>query len=912
MSIINNMKIEEILEQVDISMIYFEDIPNLVKEEFISTDNFMELYTVDRKDYSKIKKFFIENENKVDKERLLMVLIKNYQYYLEQIENKENEIYTRIKLGNSDEVDFNILTGLKVQKKEIESELKNALNLARDIDQVITYYKYNPQTNRYKIMAIDSKELIKGQKVNENKNLKRFEEIDNSLEAEETEQSIGISAILQVAVLTDFFVIFPNVKFGDDVRTMILENTALREGLANKKELEKLKSEDSKKYIEFIDNIDFELLLPETQKALKENIKYVNMDKLLITCAYRFYDNLRNVDLDLKISQSIHEILKSIRRNIKDKNIKLDDDLQKLRDGNYALERVKFTVKDLDKLINQFTEIGYIPTNKIEEYKENIDKCAINLQEIEPEYIDIIFSKEELENKALLNDENLIYISERFKWDKNKLLQNIIKKESCSNGLISILITKEKINIEDIIELYEQGVVSIDQIKALSEKIDFSEIVNSYELIQYYKNSIEEMQEEGEKEKYNKYLQLYKEIKVSDSEKLNQSSKELMMQLIENYNESDRKSYIEDIKYYYKQGLLTLSTLIEWDGEELIEELYKDSLITIETIEEIAKKYKLPFEFLSEKYLKLINDSNINYNERLKYIKSGFIDESKVLDMYQKNLVFEADMIELVSLGIVRNDSLKRVISNRDKNKLEKNTTIKLKNLNSLTKLHNNIYLDSKDKSEYNYRDDKQPKLIIDPNRREEYINLFKAYRAETDIEEESPFYNYEFYVIPDESGDIGLNSVVVAERYYDNKETEEKFALNNATYFFKYKDLLVLSNLSKSEMTKERDNIVFTAKHILATEEKNGYWAAGVLYGIVKTMLSSDLKEYSKDNQRRIVFEQLCQMYSKEEIDKILDFGKEIDIGEYTYEIEEPEDTRLRKRRKPKTIDISDNSQIR
>lgn len=117
-------------------------------------------------------------------------------------------------------------------------------------------------------------------------------------------------------MLTDFFVIFPNVKFGDDVRTMILENTALREGLANKKELEKLKSEDSKKYIEFIDNIDFELLLPETQKALKENIKYVNMDKLLITCAYRFYDNLRNVDLDLKISQSIHEILKSIRRNI--------------------------------------------------------------------------------------------------------------------------------------------------------------------------------------------------------------------------------------------------------------------------------------------------------------------------------------------------------------------------------------------------------------------------------------------------------------------------------------------------------------------------------------------------------------------------------------------------------------------
>ena len=153
----------------------------------------------------------------------------------------------------------------------------------------------------------------------------------------------------------------------------------------------------------------------------------------------------------------------------------------------------------------------------------------------------------------------------------------------------------------------------------------------------------------------------------------------------------------------------------------------------------------------------------------------------------------------------------------------------------------------------------------------------------------DSPFYNYEFYVIPDESGGIGLNSVVIAERYYEDKETEEKFATNNATYFFKYKDLMVLSNLRKSEMTKERKNIVFTANHALATEKKSGSWASSIIYGITRTMLSSDLKEYSKDEQRQIIIQKLSEIYSYEEIFEILDKATEIDLGEYTCEIEEP-----------------------
>ena len=91
-----------------------------------------------------------------------------------------------------------------------------------------------------------------------------------------------------------------------------------------------------------------------------------------------------------------------------------------------------------------------------------------------------------------------------------------------------------------------------------------------------------------------------------------------------------------------------------------------------------------------------------------------------------------------------------------------------------------------------------------------------------------------------------------------------------------------------KDEVVREKKNVVFKVNHTLATDKKNGYWAAGVLYAIVKTMLSSDLKEYSKENQRIIAIEKLSEIYTHDELMKILDKGTEIDSGEHTCEIVE------------------------
>lgn len=90
-------------------------------------------------------------------------------------------------------------------------------------------------------------------------------------------------------------------------------------------------------------------------------------------------------------------------------------------------------------------------------------------------------------------------------------------------------------------------------------------------------------------------------------------------------------------------------------------------------------------------------------------------------------------------------------------------------------------------------------KTIIDPEIREKFFELLGFTKVKPEvISEDSPFYNYEFYMLLDKNIEKHLNSPIIAERYYENKKTEERFATNNATYFFRYGDLMFLSNYAK------------------------------------------------------------------------------------------------------------------
>ena len=279
---------------------------------------------------------------------------------------------------------------------------------------------------------------------------------------------------------------------------------------------------------------------------------------------------------------------------------------------------------------------------------------------------------------------------------------------------------------------------------------------------------------------------------------------------------------------------------------------------------------------------------NITYDELMALILKGAISENKIVDLYMQGRIFDVDFEEMLNNGIISHEEFFAATELRTQEKLEETSAIKLSPILKNIPNKKDIIIDVESEKEedddwFKANKDNRRKTLIHPAVRYEYLEKLGAKKADVlDINEDNAFYNYEFFVIPDKNGELNLNSVVIAERFYKDKETQDEYALDNATYFFQYKDLMVNSNLSKQEMTKEREKIVFRANH------RSGSWAIRVLYNIAQTMASSNFKEIkNKDAKAHRALDELDKIYSHEKLMSILDLAGEIDDEEkYTYEL--------------------------
>lgn len=875
MSKVIKMSLKDILKRTDVIMrendiVYICDDINVIKEFVSKFKN-----GVDNR--QEVKKFLIENEKYINKEKFILLIVKNYKDNLALLDKKLPK-YTEKLSNESTPESFSKLAGIHMQIHQQKENLENAIKIGKGIETIFSYYYYDEYEKRYRVGIVDSREVIDERKIN-NRATKRFDEVDLNFKGGDPEEKYGLEYLLQALLLTDLYNVFPSEQLGNEVRTMILENQVIKSGIKTREELEELKTlEKYEEYANIIDNINFEGLLPEIKKTLREYSEYIDMDKLLLISAYRFCEALENGTVSEKVHSNVKEILDGILKNIKVSNTHISCKLQNKIDNSYELEAVDFSIKEIKKHLSRFAGNTYLTSSKIQEYREKTCVGEIKLNEFPSEYIDTIFSKRELEQLSLLSSENLMYVFQKNNWETSK-----------------------------VISLYENSYISLEIISKIKDNIDLSGAVSLEKLNLYYKAIREQNENNQAKIEYKRYLELYKEVFISgkNNEEVQEISSKVMESIVENFEGNE---YDEAIKDYFKAGLINLDSILEWNNEDIIIKLFNEKQISLEDVNGLVAKGKLSVKYLNDLGREIINNEDMEYSERLRLIKSGFIKEEDIFDLYKKNLIFESDLLKLAEDKIIGSRETQRIINSRTMEELEKNSAIKLTGLNTLTKKNNDIYVSGGNNLGNTVERKLTEKVIIDPNERERFLRLLKAYRANTDLNEDSPFYNYEFYVIPDESGTIGLNSVVIAERYYEDKDTETKFATNNATYFFKYKDLMVLSNLRKSEMTKERENIVFTANHVIANETREGSWAKSVLTSLAKTMMSCDLKEYSKKNQQIIVRQKLKQIYTPYELNDILQMATEIDLGEYLGVIEEP----IVAKRKGKSKSISKDAMER
>lgn len=893
---LNKITLKELLDSTDLLMhlsdiLYFCDDVETINEFVNSTRKNSNL------NYKEIKDFLIKHENKINKQRLLLLIVKNYSDNIQLIDSILKDNTYKSKSNKSETLE------LIIQKQKQEQNLNIAKKIGKGMDESFAFYFYNTGTNRYDINIIDSKELIDGIKINSSANLKRFKEIDQDFMESDKTETVGIEYLLQSIVLTDFNNIFPNEQIGDNMRTLLLENQILKNNVKTREELENLKYQNYDEYENLIENSEFHSILSDMKNLLKKYIKYVDMDNLLAISAYRFEESLENEFISIENAPAIKEILNTIIKHTKN-NKTLTLSLQDRKNNSYDLKDIEYSLTDIINCINRFTDDSYIKKSQIEEYKNKINSEELTLFDLDPQYVKICFSPSELENIAKLNSQNLQYVSTILQWNKDKILNNIKFQKNCPVELLKDFMTQKIIYPNDIISLYKDNIIDIEYIKNLKEYSNFSNEISASELISLYDNYNKNKSEENNLINYSRYLNLYKEILLNDNPKETEKySLNFMEQMIENYDKRHIDTHITQLEEFYKQGLLTLNTIIEWNDSSVIEtfltDLYKENIIQLNDVKKIVKNGNLPFEYIKQ----LVWEENINYEERLKLLQEGWIPEEEIFKLYSKALIREDDLLKLSQKSIISKQKTLDIINNTQLQDLEKYSNIVLVIGDELQKIKRDDSLYFNEEKNTSSKSSK-PKLMIDPNERESLFSLLKAGKPnKVEISETSPFYNYEFYIIPDESGKVNLNSVVIAERIYEEKEENIKnlnktikYATDNATYFFKYKDLMVLSNyLKKDDAIKETKNIIFKANHTLATDKRNRHWAASVIYGIAKTMLSSDLKEYSKDNQRKIIVEKLSKVYTYDELEKILDKGSSIDSGDYICEIIDYNDSESR-----------------
>lgn len=593
---INKITLKELLDSTDLLMhlsdiLYFCDDVETINEFVNSTRKNSDL------NYKEIKDFLIKHENKINKQKLLLLIVKNYSDNIQLIDSILKDNTYKSKSNNSETLE------LIIQKQKQEQNLNIAKKIGKGMDESFAFYFYNTDTNRYDINIIDSKELIDGIKINSSANLKRFKEINQDFMESDKTETVGIEYLLQSIVLTDFNNIFPNEQIGDNMRTLLLENQILKNNVKTRKEIENLKKQNYDEYENLIENNKFHDILSDMKNLLEKYIKYVDIDKLLAISAYRFEESLENEFISIENAPAIKEILNTIIKHTKN-NKTLTLSLQD-RKNSYDLKDIEYSLTDIINCINRFTDDSYIKKSQIEEYKNKINSEELTLFDLDPQYVKICFSPSELENIAKLNSQNLQYVSTILQWNKDKILNNIKFQKNCPVELLKDFMTKKIIYPNDIISLYKDNIIDIEYIKNLKEYSNFSNEISASELISLYDNYNKNKSEENNLINYTRYLDLYKEILLNDNPKETEKySLNFMEQMIENYDKRHIDTHITQLEEFYKQGLLTLNTIIEWNDPSVIEtfltDLYKENIIQLNDVKKFVKNGNLPFEYIKQ------------------------------------------------------------------------------------------------------------------------------------------------------------------------------------------------------------------------------------------------------------------------------------------------------------------------
>lgn len=889
---INNMRLKDILEQIGGVVSIDDEFINFSnKTEVIHGFKKLNKLNSDKED-AKRTKYLIDNEKDIDKEKLLFCIYLSYQESM----NRTKEVLNKLSLKpNLNKDEQNLINEKQLLIKELSQKIQEIEELIKT-QNIYLIDKDNPGIriiSSRKVMGLDEN------KSENTKKIRRLERMELRLSDEIKE---GLNQVIEVLSISDLSAIMPTYKLGEEVKEFILQKWAKEKGIR----INKLTEAEYEKTLSTVNSKEYSDWLSD---AVLASVEFIDIDKLLLIIGYRMQEVLETGNAKKDEIKDFKLILSEVVNTIQNKDVSFKEKLE--NKTTKKVKEIEYSYKDLEDCLTRFKGEKYITKKETEEIKQSVLTGVLTLSDksVQEHSKYIKLTENEIDEIMLYSTENFKYGIKYLKIKEEVDVLNRLKKASnlISKEFIESLYNDNIISIITLVELYNSGKISqefcreFSQDGAIFSEVNFEEINEQYLQIKANKNA-----KEDEKLKLNNIIEFYKIVNLynQSEDSLKQNYDNIMEGLAEN------PEFEEDIIFYYGKGLLSLEVIEEWTGYNFIQKLYDETIISFEDIEKSAINIQAKQAVLENIIIQ--NPENYDQNTLLEYIYKGYLSEYNILTLYKTALLNSTYADDMLNKGII-SVPIYIEINSISKELLEKQTDVISSKLNEmqsktfyinlednmekseivlggipLSKQRNLPQNDKSENDEENYTNNKKTETLINPSIRWAFLKALKcklpADNSFAHRNPESPFYNYEFFIIENgDSDEAQKDSIIIGERFFKNRVIEDEYATLNATYIWQYKDYLIAKKMVNSEqkknkkaVTKETEGVVYVANH------RPGSWAVSLLYKIAQTKAGENFNKYKKGDERaNKVIEQLEKLYSYEELNDILEIARILDDEE-------------------------------
>ena len=526
--------------------------------------------------------------------------------------------------------------------------------------------------------------------------------------------------------------------------------------------------------------------------------------------------------------------------------------------------------------------------------RDDLKLLIEKLSKLDNEVID------KLVEKRLLIQDDIIYLYKERKIEKNQLFEIADKEIIDDNTIVKIYYNQKEEQFEENLMFSKEELLEYFNIDRIKGYIENNEIEKDF--LEFYKEILPENEDERKK-----ILSQINDILVDKNDKeLNKLF--YISGLLETKNITE-KIPENDIISMFENEQIDFDKIIEMHNIDIISETSMNLLIDFYDLSEqvvekldlselsIDKTNELELDlkenYIYDKYMQKENSFNTQYpaiigiangnvtieqldklynlgkvkeDDLFEFAMKGFFDQKTVRDIYINSLISDEKLEQLCENGIISEKSKEVARKSRNMGQLSKNIDKKLGMHihDDGIEIDDTVILPSEKVGEkiereidiYADQTTKLPKLkkVTDPAVRDSKMKALGAKKIKRDCveyDEKSPFNDYEFYIIPTEFGEINPDCVVIAERYYEDKfSDEEKLIDGNATYLFKLGELTRISKKSKPEiislMQEKKDKSMERVFH-------TKYWAKNLDQAVEKISGKKIQSKYTPEEIKKI-----------------------------------------------------------